>query len=79
MKDFTKLPSVHIYIDSTKFEIGYEAYTQRCVWDGNDSLCDFYIESAHYNNQIFLGDGFLNRYYAFFDLENRKLGFAKNK
>jgi hypothetical protein len=28
---------------------------------------------------IFLGDAFFNRFYTFFDLENQKVGIAKNR
>ena len=28
---------------------------------------------------IFLGDGFFNRFYTYFDLENEKVGIAKNR
>lgn len=28
---------------------------------------------------IFLGDGFFNRFYTFFDLENSKVGIATNR
>jgi hypothetical protein len=38
-----------------------------------------YIESVRGMNQLFLGDGFFNRYYTYFDLENKKIGIAKNK
>lgn len=79
MKDFSKLPSVSIYIDGTKFEVDKDAYTQRCVWDGGDSLCDFYIEVADYTNELLIGDGFFNRYYTYFDIQNLEIGFAKNK
>lgn len=30
-------------------------------------------------SELFLGDGFFNRYYTFFDLEKKKVGIAKNK
>jgi hypothetical protein len=28
---------------------------------------------------IFLGDAFFNRFYTFFDLEEKKIGIAKNR
>jgi hypothetical protein len=29
--------------------------------------------------ELFLGDGFFNRYYTYFNLEKTQLGIAKNK
>lgn len=61
------------------FEVDHNAYTQRCVWEGKDSLCDFYIESVDHHNQLFIGDGFFNRFYTYFDIDNNQIGIAKNK
>ena len=79
VKDFEKLPSLKIYVDSTSLEVDYNAYTQRCVWEGTDSLCDFYIESVDHHNQLFIGDGFFNRFYTYFDIDSNQIGIAKNK
>lgn len=53
---------------------------QRCIKGDEDQgdRCDLYIESVKYMNQLFLGDGFFNRYYAYFNLQDRKIGIAKN-
>jgi hypothetical protein len=29
--------------------------------------------------ELFLGDGFFNRYYTYFNLEDKQVGIAKNK
>lgn len=29
--------------------------------------------------ELFLGDGFFNRYYTYFNIEDKKIGIAKNK
>ena len=54
---------------------------QRCIKGDEDQgdRCDHYIESVKYMSQLFLGDGFFNRYYAYFNLQDRKIGIAKNK
>lgn len=61
------------------YDIDKDSYMHRCIKDGNLSLCDLYIESVKYNSELFLGDGFFQRYYAYFDLEKRSIGIAKNK
>jgi hypothetical protein len=30
-------------------------------------------------SELFLGDGFFNRYYTYFNLEDKQVGIAKNK
>lgn len=30
-------------------------------------------------SELFLGDGFFNRYYTYFDLDQKQIGIAKNK
>ena len=52
---------------------------QRCIAKEEVDLCDTYIESVKNQDQIFLGDGFFNRYYTYFDISNRQVGFAKNR
>lgn len=79
VKDFNRLPVLKIYIEGDKFEIDKDAYVQRCVWEGTDSLCDFYIESSAYGSEMLIGDGFFSRYYTYFDIENKEVGFARNK
>jgi hypothetical protein len=44
---------------------------QRCIKSADGDLCDTYIESVAQTSLLFLGDGFFNRYYAYFDLANR--------
>ncbi len=41
--------------------------------------CDTYIESVSGMSELFLGDGFFNRYYTYFNLDTKQLGIAKNK
>ena len=54
---------------------------QRCIKGDEEQgdRCDLYIESVKYMDQLFLGDGFFNRYYTYFNLQDRKIGIAKNK
>ncbi len=79
VRDFDRLPVISIFIDGTQFAIDKDSYVQRCIWEGSDSLCDMYIESADYSSELLIGDGFFNRYYTYFDIEDREVGFAKNK
>ena len=55
------------------------AYFQRCVQSGSYYFCDSYIESVSFGNMMFIGDGFFNQYYTFFDLQNKEIGIAKNR
>lgn len=79
VSDFDRLPIVTISIGGTRFELDKDAYMQRCVWEGSDSLCDLYIESSGFGEEVLIGDGFFNRYYTYFNLEKREVGIAKNK
>ena len=80
VKQFQLLPSVSIFIKSTKFEVNKDAYINKCVQDDDASLCDTFIESmeTHYS-KVFIGDGFFNRFYAYFDLQSKEIGLAKNR
>ena len=50
------------------------------IYQSDDGyICDTYIESVTYQSELFLGDGFFNRYYTYFDLEYKEIGVAKNK
>lgn len=65
------------------YEIEKEFYLQKCTKKNRKSkvyFCDLYIESVSYygTEMIFLGDGFFNRFYTYFDLEQDKVGIAKN-
>ncbi len=79
VKDHDKLPSFNIHIGNEVYEIDHNVYMQRCIAKPNGDLCDTYIESVKTQRQIFLGDGFFNRYYTYFDITNRQVGFAKNR
>jgi len=78
VKDFEKMPAISIWIKSTRFEITKDAYIQRCVQDGDVTLCDSYVEIMVGQSQVIIGDSFFNRYYSYFDLEAKEVGFAKN-
>ncbi len=41
--------------------------------------CDTYIETVKGMSELFLGDGFFNRYYTYFNLDIKQVGIAKNK
>lgn len=66
-----------------------ESYLQGCSRNSStygrlsnsegDWFCDTYIESVEKESKMFLGDGFFNTYYTLFDIEDNKVGFAKNK
>lgn len=79
VRDFESLPPFKIWIGEEIFEVDREAYIQRCVREGEELLCDLYVESVRNSNQLFLGDGFFNRYYTFFDLQLRQIGIARNQ
>ncbi len=51
---------------------------QRCIKKPDADWCDIYIESVS-TGGLYLGDGFFNRYYTYFDIGGRQIGFAKNK
>jgi len=79
VKDFETLPTLNIHINKQKFTVDKDAYTQRCVQEGDEALCDFYIESMTGHYQVIIGDGFFNRYYAYFDIQSKQVGLAKNR
>ena len=79
IKDFKILPVINIYINHNKYSIDFNSYFQRCVFSNGAYLCDSYIETVAFGSFIFIGDGFLNRYYAFFDLKNMEVSFAQNR
>ena len=56
-----------------------EGYFQRCVPSGAFYFCDSFLESVNFGNIAFLGDGFFNQFYAYFDLSTLEIGLAKNK
>ena len=62
------LPNLKIHIGNDIYEIDHNTYMQRCIKKPDGDLCDTYIESVKYNYQLFLGDGFFSRYYAYFNL-----------
>jgi len=80
IRDYNSLPELTIYIGSKRFTIDHNVYFQNIYKgeNGSPDFADLYIESV-YDSKLFLGDGFFNRFYTFFDIENRKIGIAKNK
>ena len=79
MGNFSQLPDVHIYINQIKYTVTKEGYFQRCVPSGVFYFCDTFLESVNFGNIAFLGDGFFNQFYAYFDLTTLHIGLAKNK
>jgi hypothetical protein len=78
IRNFTILPDVNIYINKIKYSVGYNGYFQRCVQSGADAFCDSFVEIVNFGNNVFIGDGFFNEYYTYFDLHNNEVGIAKN-
>lgn len=70
---------MHLYINNIKYTIDKNVYFQRCVLSGKFSLCDTYIETVSFGSTVFIGDGFFNQYYTYFDLVKLEVGIAKNK
>lgn len=81
IKNYDELPVLKVLIDEEIYEIDKDVYMQRCIKGDSKQgdRCDLYIESVKSMTQLFLGDGFFNRYYAYFNLQNRQIGLAKNK
>lgn len=79
VRSFDNLPVLTIQINGIKYPIEKEYYMQACdrrprdAYQGEESVdgvyyCHMYIETVKRMDQIFLGDGFFNRYYTYFDL-----------
>lgn len=88
--DFDALPVLNVHINGKKYPIEKEYYIQACDrrpkdqnLNSSDSsgvwYCDLYVESVSGMKELFLGDGFFNRYYTYFNIEDKKIGIAKNK
>lgn len=79
IRDFNALPVLSVYVKEDAYEVDKEAYLHNVYQSDDGYVCDTYIESVSNQMQLFLGDGFFNRYYTYFDLEYRQIGIAKNK
>jgi pepsin A len=77
--NYDELPVLKIFIGQEEYVLDKDVYMQRCIKKEGADLCDTFIESVKRDFRLFLGDGFFNRYYAFFDLENKQIGLAKNR
>ena len=79
VSNFNVLPDVNVYINKIKYTVTKESYFQRCVQSGVYYFCDSFLESIAFGNTAFLGDGFFNQFYTYFDLVNLEVSIAKNK
>lgn len=82
--DFDLLPNISITIGNSTYDIEKEFYLQRCTQNPEDSgkgpkYCETYIESVTDEHMLFLGDGFFNRFYTYFDLDQNVVGLALNR
>lgn len=77
---FDELPSLVISLgNDDKYEITKEYYIDKCKKreDGSHK-CGTLLENVKNRPEIFLGDTFFLRYYAVFELNERRIGLAKN-
>lgn len=69
-------PDIYISINGQKLILKKEDYIHHC--NAHDNMCWLKLESAEQHEIILLGASFMETYYTIFDLESRRIGFAKN-
>lgn len=75
----SKFPNITLSFGEESIEMEAEDYIDACEIQSNGSaICTLTLEMSLIDDEIILGDAFLQSFYSIFDLENKKLGLARN-